>query len=564
MADDRQPDDLRRRSRTLYDGPDRAPARSYLKAIGLTDRDIERPIVGIASTWTETMPCNFTLRALAEHVKRGVRAAGGTPMEFNTIAISDGITMGTEGMKTSLVSREVIADSIELVARGHMFDALVVLVGCDKTIPGGAMALLRLDVPGLVLYGGSIQPGTFRGKAVTVLNLFEAVGAHAAGKISDADLKELEDVACPGAGACGGQFTANTMAMALEFVGLSPMGSASVAAVDPEKDRVGEEAGRLAMDLLRRGLRPRQIVTRGALENAIAGVNATGGSTNAVLHLLAIAREAGVALTIDDFDPIGRRTPLWADMQPGGRYTAVDLGRAGGTGVVAKRLADAKLIASDAMTVTGRTFAEEAARARETPGQDVVLPLDRPLKPTGGLVILHGSLAPDGCVVKVAGHERRQHRGPARVFEREEDAMAAVLAKKIRPGDVVVIRYEGPRGGPGMREMLGVTAAIVGEGLGESVALLTDGRFSGATRGLMAGHVAPEAFLGGPIALVEEGDPVSFDIDERRLDLDVSPAVLAERRARWRPPAPRYTGGVFGKYVALVASAAEGAVTRPT
>jgi dihydroxy-acid dehydratase len=556
-------DDLRRRSRTLYDGPDRAPARSYLKAIGLTDRDIERPIIGIANTWTETMPCNFTLRALAEHVKRGVREAGGTPMEFNTIAISDGITMGTEGMKTSLVSREVIADSIELVARGHMFDALVVLVGCDKTIPGGAMALLRLDVPGLVVYGGSIQPGIFRGKPVTVLNLFEAVGAHAAGKITDAELKEMEDVACPGAGACGGQFTANTMAMALEFVGLSPMGSASVAATDPAKDRVGEDAGRLAMDLLRRGVRPRQIVTRGALENAIAGVNATGGSTNAVLHLLAIAREAGVPLTIDDFDPIGRRTPLWADLQPGGRYTAVDLGRAGGTGVVAKRLVAAGLVAADAVTVTGRTFAEEAARASETRGQDVVLPLDRPIKPTGGLVILRGSLAPDGCVVKVAGHERRQHGGPARVFEREEEAMAAVLAKKICPGDVVVIRYEGPRGGPGMREMLGVTAAIVGEGLGESVALLTDGRFSGATRGLMAGHVAPEAYLGGPIALVEEGDPIRFDIDERRLDLEVPDAVLAARRARWRPPAPRYTGGVFGKYLAMVTSAAEGAVTLP-
>jgi len=556
-------DDLRRRSRTLYDGPDRAPARSYLKAIGLTDRDIERPIIGIANTWTETMPCNFTLRALAEHVKRGVREAGGKPMEFNTIAISDGITMGTEGMKTSLVSREVIADSIELVARGHMFDALVVLVGCDKTIPGGAMALLRLDVPGLVVYGGSIQPGTFRGKSVTVLNLFEAVGAHAAGKISDADLKELENVACPGAGACGGQFTANTMAMALEFVGLSPMGSASVAAVYPEKDRVAEDAGRLAMDLLRRGVRPRQIVTREALENAIAGVNATGGSTNAVLHLLAIAREAEVPLTIDDFDPIGRRTPLWADLQPGGRYTAVDLGRAGGTGVVAKRLVDAGLVTGDAVTVTGRTFAEEAARASETRGQDVVLPLDRPIKPTGGLVILRGSLAPDGCVVKVAGHERRQHRGPARVFEREEEAMAAVLAKKVRPGDVVVIRYEGPRGGPGMREMLGVTAAIVGEGLGESVALLTDGRFSGATRGLMAGHVAPEAYLGGPIALVEEGDPIHFDIDERRLDLEVPDTVLAERRARWRPPAPRYTSGVLGKYLAMVTSAAEGAVTLP-
>jgi dihydroxy-acid dehydratase len=556
--------DLRHKSRTLYDGPDRAPARSYLKAIGLTDADIARPIVGIANTWTETMPCNFTLRGLAEHVKRGVWEAGGTPMEFNTIAISDGITMGTEGMKTSLVSREVIADSIELVARGHMFDALVVLVGCDKTIPGGAMALLRLDVPGLVVYGGSIQPGHFRGRSVTVLNLFEAVGAHAAKKIGDAELHELEAVACPGPGACGGQFTANTMAMALEFLGLSPMGSASVAATDVRKDNVGVEAGRLAMDLLRRGVRPRQIVTRQALENAIAGVNASGGSTNAVLHLLAIAREADVALGIDDFDPIGKRTPLWADLQPGGRYTAVDLGLAGGTAIVAKRLVDAKLAHGGAETVTGRTFAEEAARATETAGQDVVLPLDRPIKKVGGLVILKGSLAPDGCVVKIAGHERKQHRGPARLFEREEDAMAAVLAGKIKPGDVVVIRYEGPRGGPGMREMLGVTAAIQGAGLGETVSLLTDGRFSGATRGLMAGHVAPEAFVGGPIALVEEGDPIVFDVDARRLDLDVPAATLAERRARWKAPAPRYTGGVLAKYAVLVSSAAEGAVTRPS
>jgi dihydroxy-acid dehydratase len=555
--------DLRHRSRTLYDGPDRAPARSYLKAIGLTDADIAKPIVGVASTWTETMPCNFTLRALASHVKRGIREAGGTPMEFNTIAISDGITMGTEGMKTSLVSREVIADSIELLGLGHMFDAMIVLVGCDKTIPGGAMGLLRLDIPGVVLYGGSIQPGRFRGQDVTVLNLFEAVGAHAAHKISDAELRELEGVACPGPGACGGQFTANTMAMALEFLGLSPMGSASVAATDGRKDDVGVAAGRLVMDVLRRGLRPRDIVTRAAIENAIAGVNASGGSTNAVLHLLAIAREAGVPLGIDDFDPIGKRTPLWADLQPGGRYTAVDLGRAGGTAVVAKRLVDAKLAHGEAITVTGRTFAEEAAGVRETPGQDVVLPLAKPIKPIGGLVILKGSLAPDGCVVKIAGHERKQHRGPARIFEREEDAMAAVLAGGIRPGDVVVIRYEGPRGGPGMREMLGVTAAIVGAGLGDTVSLLTDGRFSGATRGLMAGHVAPEAFVGGPIALVEEGDPIVFDVDARRLDLDVAEPVLSTRRAAWRAPAPRYTTGVLAKYAALVSSAAEGAITQP-
>jgi dihydroxy-acid dehydratase len=432
--------DLRSRSRVLYDGPDRAPARSYLKAIGLTDADIARPIVGIASTWTETMPCNFTLRELAQHVKRGVWEAGGTPMEFNTVAISDGITMGTEGMKASLVSREVIADSIELMGRGYMFDAMVVLVGCDKTIPGGAMGLLRLDVPGVVLYGGSIQPGYHHGKTVTVLNLFEAVGAHAAKKITDEELAELEGLVCPGPGACGGQFTANTMAMALEFLGLSVMGSASVAATDVKKHTVGVEAGRLAMDLLERGLTPRQIVTRHAIENAIAGVNASGGSTNAVLHLLAIAREADVPLTIDDFDPIGRRTPLWADMQPGGRYSAVDLGRAGGTAVVAKRLVDAKIAHGDALTVSGRSFAEEAGRATETPGQDVVLPLDKPIKPIGGLVILKGSLAPDGCVVKIAGHERKTHRGPARIFEREEDAMAAVLANRIMPGDVVVIR----------------------------------------------------------------------------------------------------------------------------
>ena len=555
--------DPRHRSRALYEGRDRSPARSYLKAIGFTDEDIARPIVGVASTWTETMPCNFNLRGLAEHVKRGVREAGGTPMEFNTIAISDGITMGTEGMKTSLVSREVIADSIELVGRGHMFDAMVVLVGCDKTIPGGAMALLRLDVPGVVLYGGSIQPGRFQGRDVTIQDLFEAVGANAAGRMTDADLKELEDRTCPGAGACGGQFTANTMAMALEFLGLSPMGTASIAATDPAKDAVGSDTGKLVMDVLRRGLRPRAIATHAAFENAIAGVAASGGSTNAVLHLLALAREVGVPLTIDDFDRVSRRTPLWADLKPGGRFTAVDLGRAGGTGVVAQRLVAAGLADGRTVTASGRTFAEEAARAVERSGQEVVRPLDRPLKPTGGLVILRGNLAPDGCVVKVAGHERLRHAGPARVFDREEDAMAAVTRREIRAGDVVVIRYEGPRGGPGMREMLGVTAALVGEGLGEQVALLTDGRFSGATRGLMAGHVAPEAAVGGPIAAVEEGDPIRFDIEARRLDVEVPEVTLRERLARWRPPPPRYTSGVFAKYVALVSSAAEGAVTRP-
>ncbi|HLK10279.1 MAG TPA: dihydroxy-acid dehydratase [Candidatus Binatia bacterium] len=556
--------DPRPRSRVLYDGPDRAPARSYLKAIGLGDADIARPMVGVANTWTETMPCNFGLRGLAEHVKRGVREAGGTPMEFNTIAISDGITMGTEGMKTSLVSREVIADSIELMARGHMFDALVVLVGCDKTIPAAAMALLRLDVPGVILYGGSIQPGRFHGHDVTIQDLFEAVGAHAAGRMSDADLKDLEDHVCPGAGACGGQFTANTMAMALEFLGLSAMGTASVAATDPGKARVGFEVGRLAVEVLRRELTPRRIVTRAALENAIAGVAASGGSTNAVLHLLAIAREAGVPLGIDDFDRVSRRTPLWADLKPGGRFTAVDLGHAGGCGVLAKRLVAAGLVDGTALTVTGHTFAEEAERARETPGQEVIRAQGAPLKPTGGLVILRGSLAPDGCVVKMAGHERVFHRGPARVFEREEDAMAAATHGRIRPGDVVVIRYEGPRGGPGMREMLGVTAALVGAGIGEEVALLTDGRFSGATHGLMAGHVAPEAFVGGPIALVEEGDPIVFDVNARRLDLEVDEATLRARRGRWQPPPPRYAEGAMAKYAALVSSAAEGAVTRAT
>jgi dihydroxy-acid dehydratase len=555
--------DPRHRSRVLYDGPDRAVARSYLKAIGLTDADIARPIVGIANTWTETMPCNFNLRRLAEHVKRGVREAGGTPMEFNTIAISDGITMGTEGMKTSLVSRELIADSIELVGRGHMFDALVVLVGCDKTIPGGAMALLRVDVPGILLYGGSIQPGRFQGRDVTIQDLFEGVGANAAGKMSDADLKDLEDHVCPGAGACGGQFTANTMAMAFEFFGLSPMGTASIAATDPAKDEVGRACGVMVMDLLRRGVRPSAIATRAAFENAIAGVAASGGSTNAVLHLLALAREIGLPLDIDDFDRVSRRTPQWADLKPGGRFTAVDLGQAGGTGVIAKRLVAAGLVDGGAATPSGRTFAEEAARAVETRGQQVVVPLETPLKPHGGLVILKGNLAPEGCVVKVAGHERTRHRGPARVFEREEDAMAAVTRREIRAGDVVVIRYEGPRGGPGMREMLGVTAALVGEGLGEQVALLTDGRFSGATRGLMAGHVAPEAFVGGPIAAVEEGDQILLDVEGRRLELEVPDDVIRARLARWRPPAPRYTSGVLAKYAAMVSSAAEGAITRP-
>jgi dihydroxy-acid dehydratase len=554
--------DPRHRSRILIEGRDRAGARSMLKGAGYTDEDLARPIIGVANTWIETMPCNLHLRRLAAKVKEGIRAAGGTPMEFNTIAISDGVTMGTEGMKASLISREIIADSIELVGRGHMFDAIVALVGCDKTMPGAAMALLRLNVPAIALYGGSIAPGHFRGRDVTILDVYEAVGATAAGKMSDADLRELENVACPGAGACGGQFTANTMAMALEFLGLSPLGTASVPATDPRKDEVARRCGELIMDLLRRGLTPHAIVTRQALVNAIAAVAASGGSTNAVLHLLAIAREADVPLTIDDFDVISRRTPLLADLKPGGRYVAVDLDRAGGIPLLAQRLIAGGFVDGQQLTPSGRTLGEEAAQAVETPGQDVVRPLDNPIKPNGGLVILKGNLAPEGCVVKIAGHERPYHRGPARVFDREEDAMRAVTSGAIQPGDVVVIRYEGPRGGPGMREMLGVTGAIVGEGLGETVALLTDGRFSGATRGLMVGHVAPEAARRGPIAALRDGDTVVIDIGQRRLDAELTDDALAARLAEWREPVPNYSGGVFAKYAALVSSAAEGAVTR--
>ncbi len=555
--------DTKHKSRVLLAGRDRAPARSMLKAIGFTDEDLEKPIIGIANTWIETMPCNYNLRKLAGMVKEGVRKAGGTPMEFNTIAISDGITMGTEGMKASLVSRELIADSIELVGRGHMFDAVIALAACDKTMPGAAMGIIRLDVPSFVLYGGSILPGRFQGRDVTIQDVFEGVGANAAGVMTDAELKDLEDHACPGAGACGGQYTANTMALALEFIGLSPMGTASVPAVDPRKDDVGRRAGELIMDLLRRGVRPSAILNKDAFENAIAGVAATGGSTNAVLHLLAMAREANVPLTIDDFDRVSMRTPIWADLKPGGRYTAADLDRAGGVPVVAKRLVAAGLANERQATPSGRTFAEEAGMAVETPGQVVVLPLDRPIKTTGGLVILRGNLAPEGCVVKVAGHERMLHRGPARVFECEEDAMTAVTHGAIKAGDVVVIRYEGPKGGPGMREMLGVTGAIVGAMLGETVALLTDGRFSGATHGLMAGHVAPEAAQGGPIAAVREGDMISFDIEKRTLQVEVSDEELQKRLSTWRPPAPHYTTGVFAKYAALVSSASEGAITRP-
>jgi len=553
---------MKLQSHTITQGRDRAPARAMLKAIGFTDEDLAKPIIGVANTWIETMPCNYNLRDLAVEVKKGIRAAGGTPMEFNTIAISDGVTMGTEGMKTSLVSREVIADSIELLVRGHMFDGIVALVACDKTIPGAAMAMLRLNIPGVILYGGSILPGRHKGRDISIQDVFEAVGAHARGRISDAELLDIEDHACPGAGACGGQFTANTMATVMELIGLAPMGTAAVPQVDPRKEDVARRCGRIVMDAVRNNLRARDICTRKAFDNAIAGVAASGGSTNAVLHLLAMAREAEVPLSIDDFDGICARTPIFVDIKPAGRFMAADVDKAGGIPVIASRLMEGNFVDGSAITVTGRTFAEEAADAHETPGQEVVLPLDRVLKPRGGIAILRGSLAPEGCVIKLAGHEKKMHRGPARVFDREEDAMQAVIQGKINAGDVVVIRYEGPRGGPGMREMLGVTGAIVGAGLSDSVALVTDGRFSGATHGFMIAHVAPEAFNGGPIAAVEEGDSITVDADRGVLDLDISPAELARRLAAWRAPAPRYTTGVFAKYCALVSSASEGAVTR--
>ena len=553
--------DLKRRSRVITDGPDRAPARAMFKAIGLTDADLAKPLIGVANTWIEVMPCNFHLRRLSAKVKEGIRAAGGTPIEFNTVAVSDGISMGTEGMKASLVSREVIADSIELVTRGHLFDAVVALSGCDKTIPGTIMALARLDLPSLMLYGGSIAPGHLGDRDLTIQDVFEAVGAYSAGTLTAEGLRAVEDAACPGPGACGGQFTANTMAMAGEMLGISPMGSASVPAMDGHKDAVAYDAGKLVMRLLERGLSARQILTHQALENAITGVAASGGSTNAVLHLLAIAHDAGVELGIDDFDRISSRTPLLCDLKPGGRFVAADLYKAGGVALVAKRLLEAGRLHQDAMTVTGRSIGAEAGHATETPGQVVVRPLGDPLKPSGGLVILRGNLAPDGCVVKVAGHERMLHRGPARVYECEEDAFAAVKQRRIKAGDVVVIRNEGPMGGPGMREMLGVTAALVGEGLGESVALLTDGRFSGATHGLMAGHVAPEAARGGPIAAVRDGDSIVFDITARRLDLEVPEAELKSRLSGWKAPPPRYTQGVMAKYARGVSSAALGAVT---
>lgn len=549
-------------SRTLLKGRDRAPARAMLRAVGLSDEDFERPLIGVANTWAETTPCNFHLRRLAEYVKEGIREAGGTPLEFNTVVISDGITMGTEGMKTSLISRDLIADSIELMARGYMFDGVVALSGCDKTIPGTVMALARLDRPSVMLYGGTILPGQYDGRDITIQDVFEAVGACAAGRITEQELHEIECAACPTAGSCGGQFTANTMATAFEVMGISPLGSGTVPAPDESKEEVAREVGRLAVRVVEQDLRPSQLITRRSLENAIRLVVASGGSTNAVLHFLAIAREAGVELSIDDFDRLSAETPLLADLKPGGRFMALDLHLAGGVGLIVRRLMDAGLIDGDAPTVSGRTLAEETAGVQEAPGQQVVRSLDDPLKTSGGLVILRGSLAPEGCVVKVAGHKRLHHRGPARVFDREEDAFAAVQASQIQAGDVVVIRYEGPKGGPGMREMLGVTAALSGAGLGETVTLLTDGRFSGATHGLMAGHVAPEAAVGGPIAAIREGDMISFDIPNRRLDVELTDEEIAERLRDWAPPVPRYRTGVMAKYARLVGSASEGAVTH--
>jgi dihydroxy-acid dehydratase len=551
----------RPRSAAVFDGPDRAAARAYMKGIGFDDDDLRRPTVGIANTWIEAMPCNFHLRDLAEAVKEGVREAGGTPMEFNSIAISDGITMGTEGMKTSLVSREVIADSIELTVRGYQFDAVVAMSGCDKTIPGAVMALARLNVPSVMLYGGSIAPGHWRGKDVTIQDVFEAIGAHAAGNLSDDDLLELEGCASPGAGACGGQFTANTMACAFEAMGISPMGSAMVPAMNGDKAEVAREAGRLAVKVLKEDLRPEKIITAASIENAVATVCASGGSTNGVLHLLAVAREAGVEMDIDDFERISRNTPLVADLKPGGRFVATDLYKAGGVGVITKRLADAGVLHADALTVTGRTIGEETADTEETPGQVVVRETSDPIKPHGGFAILRGNLAPDGCVVKLAGTERLKQTGPARVFESEEEAFEAVSKQDIHAGEIIVIRNEGPSGGPGMREMLHVTAAIVGEGLGEEVALLTDGRFSGATHGLMAGHVAPEAVRGGPIAAVREGDQITFDVEARRLDVDLTDEQISERVAEYEPPEPPYSTGVMAKYARSVSSASEGAIT---
>ena len=552
---------LKHKSRDLTEGPGRAPARAMLKAVGLTDEDLSRPLIAVANTWSEVTPCNYHLRQLAGEVKAGIRAAGGTPIEFNTIVVSDGISMGTEGMKASLISREVVADSIELTVRGHLFDGVIALSGCDKTIPGTVMALARLNLPSLMLYGGSIMPGQFHGQNVSIQDVFEAVGSFAKGKMTEEELHNLEDHACPGAGACGGQFTANTMSIAFEFMGISPMGFNGIPALDPQKETVSTQCGQLVMELLKHDVRPKQIITRAALENGIAAVASTGGSTNAVLHIMALAHEMGIPLSLDDFDTINQRTPLLADLKPGGKYMAADLYQAGGTRLVAKRLMDAGFLKGDQLTVTRRTLAEEAASATETPGQKVLYPTSNPIKPSGGLVILRGNLAPDGCVVKVAGHKKLTHQGPAKVFDCEEDAFAAVQRGEIVDGDVVVIRYEGPQGGPGMREMLGVTSAIVGAGLGETVALLTDGRFSGATHGMMAGHVAPEAARGGPIAAVKNGDTITFDINARRMDMDVPEDEIQKRLQEWQPPKPRYASGVMAKYARYVSSAAQGAVT---
>ncbi len=552
---------LKRNSKTLTEGPDRAPARAMLRAVGLSDEDFNKPLIAVANTWSEVTPCNYHLRDLAVSVKQGIREAGGTPIEFNTIVVSDGISMGTEGMKASLISREVVADSIELAVRGHLFDGVIALSGCDKTIPGCVMALARLNLPSLMLYGGSIMPGQFHGKPVSIQDVFEAVGSHACGKMTTEELTDLERHACPGAGACGGQFTANTMAIAFEFLGISPMGFNGIPALDPKKHQVAKECGALLINLLKKNLRPRNIITRPALENAIAAIATTGGSTNGVLHLLSIAHEVSVPLTIDDFDTINRKVPLLADLKPGGQFMAADLYQAGGTPLVAKRLLESGLLQGDQITVTGRTLKEEAASAKETTGQQVLHTVADPIKPSGGLVILKGNLAPEGCVVKVAGHKKLAHKGPAKVFECEEEAFRAVQQGGIEAGDVVVIRYEGPKGGPGMREMLGVTSAIVGAGLGESVALLTDGRFSGATHGLMAGHVAPEAAKGGPIAALQNGDIIHMDINNRRLDVELSDQDIQNRLKKWTPPKPHYTSGVMAKYAKLVSSASQGAVT---
>jgi dihydroxy-acid dehydratase len=560
---DRPSDPAKRHSAALTDGPDRAAARAMLKGTGFTDEDLAKPLVGVCTTWIETMPCNLNQRMLAQHVKRGIREAGGTPMEFNTISVSDGVSMGTVGMRASLVSREVIADSIELVALGHLMDGLVVLVGCDKTLPGAVMGLCRLNIPGLVLYSGTIAPGKFRGKDVSIQEVFEAIGAHNAGKIGPAELHELESVACPGAGACGGQFTANTMSTALEFLGISPAGLNGIPALDKSKEDAAVEAGTLAMQLVRDNVLPSDIITRDALENAAASVAATAGSTNGVLHLIAIAKELGIEFTLRDFDDVAKRTPVIMEIKPAGRYFATDVHEAGGVGLVARELQKRELIHAGARTVDGRTLGEIGEQAVETPGQQVVVPIETPLKETGGLRALWGNLAPEGCVVKLAGHDRTVHRGPARVFDSEEDTFAAVKAQQIQPGDVVVIRYEGPAGGPGMREMLHVTAAIVGEGLSEEVALVTDGRFSGATHGFMVGHVAPEAFRGGPIAALRDGDMVTVDAETQELRVELSEDELAERLRNWQPPEPRYAWGALAKYAALVSSASEGAVTRP-